>query len=173
MLLRVYEQLNPVWAKLTTSLESAGSWVGLLLLRLLLAWEFYEAGIIKLNSKNWFASVKENFPFPFNLVSTDISWFLATWFEILGGIGLAIGLFTRFWSFSLIILTIVAILGVHWPAEWSSFSELWKGYAITDNGYGNYKLPLLFICMLIPLLLSGAGKLSIDYWINRFFQKAS
>ena len=51
---------------------------------------------------------------------------------------------------------------MHWPDQWDSLAELWKGYAITDKGFGNYRVPLLFIAMLIPLMFAGAGKLSLD-----------
>jgi putative oxidoreductase len=113
--------------------------------------------------------VADKFPFPFSVLPPDVSWFLATWTEVLGGICIWLGLATRFWAAGLLILTIVAIAGVHWPAEWSSLSELWKGYAITDRGYGNFKLPLLFIAMLLPLLFTGAGRLSLDELIRRRF----
>lgn len=55
---------------------------------------------------------------------------------------------------------------MHWPESWSTLAELWKGYAITDKGYGNYKLPLLLLIMLLPLFFNGAGKLSVDHLIN-------
>jgi putative oxidoreductase len=80
---------------------------------------------------------------------------------------LLLGLATRFTALSLGILTVVAIAAVHWPAEWHTLAELWRGYAITDKGYGNFKLPLIFLVMLWPLLLNGAGKLSLDAWIAR------
>ena len=67
------------------------------------------------------------------------------------------------------ILSIVAISGVHWPDDWSSLAELWKGYAITNKGFGNYPIPLLFIAMLIPLVFTGAGKLSLDNLLARRF----
>ena len=143
-------------------LEPAGDWIALLPIRLLMGYEFARAGLMKLNGSNWFASVQDNFPFPFNVVPVEISWFLATWTEILGGVGLALGLFTRFWAAGLVVLTVVAIAGVHWPTEWSSLAELWKGYAITDKGFGNYRIPLLFIAMLVPLVFMGGGKLSAD-----------
>jgi len=60
------------------------------------------------------------------------------------------------------VLTIVAIAAVHWPTEWHGLAELWQGYAITDHGFGNFKLPLLFLVMLLPLILGGGGALSID-----------
>lgn len=148
-------------------LDSSSDWIALLPIRLLMAWEFGRAGLAKYNGSNWFANVQDNFPFPFNIVPVEISWFLAMWFEMLGAIGLVLGLFTRFWAFSLIILTIVAISGVHWPEQWSSLAELWKGYSVTDKGFGNFRIPLLFLAMLIPLVFRGGGKLSIDYLIDR------
>jgi len=150
-------------------LDPLGEWFGLLPIRLILAYEFGKAGLMKLNGSNWFANVQDNFPFPFDVVPVEISWFLATWAEILGAVGLALGLFTRFWAFSLVILTIVAIAGVHWPDEWSTFAELWKGYAVSDKGFGNFRIPLLFLVMLVPLVLLGPGKASIDHLIARKF----
>ena len=144
-------------------LDPAGDWFALLPIRLLMAWEYGRAGLFKLNGNNWFANVQDNFPFPFNIVPVEISWFIATWFEIIGALGLLLGLFTRFWAFSLIILTIVAISGVHWPEQWDSLAELWKGYSVTDKGFGNFRIPLLFIAMLVPLMFKGAGKLSLDH----------
>jgi len=153
--------------RITDILDPAGAWLALLPIRLLMAWEFGRAGMAKLNGSNWFGNVQDNFPFPFNVIPVEISWFLATWTEILGAAGLLLGLFTRFWAFSLIVLTIVAISGVHWPAEWSSLAELWQGYAIKDKGFGNYRVPLLFIAMLFPLMFAGAGKLSLDNMLGK------
>lgn len=141
-----------------------------LFLRLLLAWEFGESGFEKLHGTNWFADL--TFPFPFNLLPPDVSWDISTFFEIAGAFALAFGLATRFFSLSLIILTIVAIAAVHWPEHWSNLSDLLKGYRVVDenaDGFGNYKLPLIYIVMFLPLLFGGAGKLSLDQLIkNRF-----
>lgn len=153
----------------TSVLDDAGDWVALLPIRLLMAYEFGRAGMMKLNGNNWFANVQDNFPFPFNVVPVDISWFMATWMEILGAAGLVLGLFTRFWALGLIVVTIVAISGVHWPDEWSSLAELWKGYAVSDKGFGNFRIPLLFLAMLLPLVFQGAGKLSLDNILAKKF----
>ncbi|MDZ4098104.1 MAG: DoxX family protein [Methylophilaceae bacterium] len=137
-------------------------------LRLLLAWEFGEAGYEKLIGSNWFEHV--SFPFPFNLLPTSLSWHLATWFELIGAAALVFGLATRFFVISLMILTVVAIAAVHWPSDWNTIGQLLTGYRIIDengDGLGNYKLPVIFIVMLLPLLFSGAGKLSLDYLINK------
>ena len=145
-----------LYAGLTTRLNQAGSYVGVLGIRLLLAWEFWEAGVQKFTGENWFINVQEDFPFPFSVVPVDISWFLATWSELLGAVALVIGLGTRFFSVSLIILTIVAWASVHSG----------NGYNVCDNGY---QLPLMYLVMFVPLLLSGPGKLSLDHWLARRF----
>lgn len=134
-------------------------------LRVLLAYEFGEAGLEKLHGDNWFADL--SFPFPFNLLPADFNWTLSTALEIIAPIALLLGLFTRFFSAALMVLTVVAIAAVHWPAEWHSLTELWQGYAITNQGYGNYKLPLLYLFMLGSLLLSGSGRLAIDTWLKQ------
>ena len=165
------KKIYDLWSKrIVAVLEPAGDWVALLPIRILMAYEFGKAGLMKYNGDNWFANVQDNFPFPFNVIPVEISWFLATWFEILGSIGLVLGLFTRFWALCLVVLTIVAISGVHWPAEWSSLAELWKGYAVSNQGFGNYRIPLLFIAMLIPLIFKGAGKLSADHWLSKHYR---
>lgn len=148
-------------------LDPAGDWLALLPIRLLMAYEFGRAGRMKLNGNNWFANIQDDFPFPFNVIPVEISWFLATWTEILGAAGLVLGLFTRFWALGLIIVTLVAISGVHLPDEWNSLAELWKGYAVTDKGFGNFRIPLLFVAMLVPLVFKGAGKLSLDHMLAK------
>ncbi len=166
------EKLLHLNARVCAKLDEVGHWLAFLLIRLLLAWEFGSAGFKKYHGNNWFANIQDNFPFPFNVIPVEISWFIATWAEILGAFGLALGLFTRFWAFSLVILSIVAIAGVHWPDDWNGLAELWKGYAVSNKGFGNYRIPLLFIAMLIPLVLSGAGRLSVDHFLaKRLYDK--
>ena len=161
-------QILSIYDVVRAKLNAIGTWLPQLALRLLLAWEFGEAGFEKLHGSNWFADI--SFPFPFSLLPPEFSWGLATFFEIVGAFALALGLATRFFSISLIILTIVAIAAVHWPEHWGTLSELLKGYRIIDenqDGLGNYKLPVLFIIMFLPLLFNGAGKASVDYLISR------
>ena len=166
------DKLISLWKSVTDVLDPAGQWIGMLPIRLLMGYEYASAGFKKLNGSNWFSNVQENFPFPFNVLPVELSWFLATWAEIIGGLALFIGLFTRFWAFSLIVVTIVAIFGVHWPDDWSSLAELWQGYAISNKGFGNYRLPLLFLAMLIALVFIGPGRASIDYLLaTRVFNR--
>ena len=165
-------------------LTAVGGFVSLLLLRLLLGYEFFESGAEKYSGDNWFTSLE--FPFPFSILSADVNWFLATWFELIGAVLLIVGLATRYVSLSLIVLTIVAIYTAHMPetlqvvdgeSQWTitgigSIGEFFDGYRISEkcaDGYctGNYKLPVMYLIMFVPLLLSGAGRLSIDHWLKR------
>ncbi|MDT4883995.1 hypothetical protein FQZ97_1200970 [compost metagenome] len=92
---------------------------------------------------------------------------MSMWAELIAPVLLLLGLGTRFATLVLMVLTLVAIAAVHWPAHWSSLSELALGYAISDKGYGNYKLPLIYLVALLPLLLKGAGRLSLDALLRR------
>jgi len=141
-----------VWSAGNKYLELLGGFVPQLGLRFLLAYEFWASGVEKYTGTNWFADIQSSLPFPFNFVPAEISWQIATWFELIGPVALILGLATRFFSFSLIILTIVAWVAVH--------SE--SGYNVCENGY---KLPLMYLLMFIPLLLNGAGKASLDYFL--------
>ena len=137
-------------------LNISGEFVPQLGLRFLLAYEFWESGVEKFTGENWFEQVMDMFPFPFNLVPVELSWFLATWSELTGAICLVIGLGTRFWAFSLIILDLVAWYTVH----------AHHGYNVCDNGF---KLPLFYLIMFLPLFFTGPGKASIDFLIEKRF----
>ena len=152
--------------RLMSRVDGVGHWLAPLGLRLLLAWEFFEAGWEKLHGENWFADLGDKFPLPFSLLGPNINWTLATWMELAGSIALLVGLGTRYTAAALWVLTIVAIYAVHWPSDWSSLSELWQGYAISNEGYGNYKLPLMYLVMLLPLMLNGGGRFSLDHLIG-------
>lgn len=154
--------------ELTSRLRASGDYLWPLALRLILAWEFWESGLTKLNGENWFEEVpwaewQIGFPFPFDLISTDLNWLMATWGELIFAMLLLFGLFTRLAAISLVVVTMVATAAVHWPSEWSGLASLWNGYVITSQGEGNFKLPLLFVIMLFPLVFHGAGKLSLDH----------
>ncbi|HEY9197925.1 MAG TPA: DoxX family protein [Gammaproteobacteria bacterium] len=131
-----------------------GEFLPQLAIRVLLAYEFWESGVEKFRGENWFADIQDDFPFPLDLVPADISWFLATWSELLGAAALLIGLGTRLFSAALMILTLVAWISVH----------AGLGYNVCDNGF---KLPLMYLVLFLPLLLSGPGRLSIDHLIAR------
>jgi len=143
-----------MWAGLRGRLEGIGGFLPQLGLRFFLAYEFWLAGMEKFHGENWFGDIRHDFPFPFNLLAPEISWQMATWFELAGAVALVLGFATRFFSLSLIVLTIVAWVAVHAS----------NGYNVCDNGY---KLPLMYLLMFVPLFFNGAGKASLDYLMTR------
>jgi putative oxidoreductase len=159
--------LIATWESLAARLRGIGQLLPPLVLRLIMGWEFWQSGVEKYAGDNWFADIQSKFPFPFSAIPANISWAMATWFELAGAVLLVLGLFTRFAAYSLVVLTFVATAAVHWPDMISMWSDLAKGYAITDMGHGNFKLPLLFVVMLLPIIFQGPGKISLDYLLSR------
>lgn len=162
--------LIATWESLAARLRGIGQLLPPLVLRLIMGWEFWQSGVEKYSGDNWFADIQTKFPFPFSAIPANISWAMATWFELAGAVLLVLGLFTRFAAYSLVVLTFVATAAVHWPDMISMWSDLAKGYAITDMGHGNFKLPLLFVVMLLPIIFQGPGKISLDYLLSRTFK---
>ena len=128
--------------------------LGLLVLRLFAAYEFWESGMQKWNGENWFAEINDQFPFPFYLLPDSVNWNLAMWAELVFPVLLILGLATRLSALGLIIVTAVAWAAVHAGA----------GYNVCDNGY---KMAFIYLLLLLPLLLQGAGKYSLDYLLFR------
>lgn len=138
----------------TGTLNRLGTFLPQLGLRLLLAWEFWVSGIAKLHGADWFGPLQPRFPFPFSLLPVDTTWFLVTWTELLGAAALLIGFATRLTALTFIVLDAVA-----WHALYAG-----NGYNVCSGGY---KLSLLYMVMLLPLLLGGPGTASVDRWITR------
>jgi hypothetical protein len=56
------------------------------------------------------------------MVPVELSWFLASWTEFLGGICLLLGLATRLWAIPLAITMWVAAVSVHWDNGWPAIA---------------------------------------------------
>lgn len=164
--------------RLTDRLRAAGDWIAPLGLRLLLAYEFYSAGTRKAGvdgTPDWFANTA--FPPPFEWLPAGVNYTMLYVTEIVAALALLFGLFTRFFAFALIVVTTVAIVSVHWPDSWSGLGQLWEGYSVSrvveDGEFrGNFRIPLLFLAMLLPLVFMGSGKLSLDHAIVKLTGRA-
>lgn len=125
--------------------------LGLLFIRLLLAYNFYTTAKVKWEDiqsvADWFESL--NIP-----VAKFNAYFVAS-IEMLSVFLFAMGIGTRIISLLLIPTILVAIYTVHWE----------NGYAV---GYNGYEIPLYYLTMLIVLLGFGSGKFSLNYLIKRF-----
>jgi putative oxidoreductase len=125
-----------------------------LLFRLILAYGFYKPAMAKLADVraigDWFAGM--GIPAPY------FQAYLATTTECLGVLLLTMGLGVRIISIPLIITMLVAIKTVHWG----------NGFEAGENGF---EIPLYYILMLISLICTGAGKISLDYLLRTKFSK--
>ena len=134
--------MKPVFEKLQS--------LSLLFLRLVLAYGFYGPAKMKWSDidsvAEWFGSM--GYPLP------ALQAYLAASTEALGVLLLTLGLATRLISIPLIIVMIVAIVTVHLP----------HGFSSGDNGF---EIPLYYMLMLFVLVAHGAGKFSVDNFINR------
>ncbi|HXB40902.1 MAG TPA: DoxX family protein [Bacteroidia bacterium] len=121
-----------------------------LIFRLLLAYGFAEPAWNKLQDVHaigdWFASME--LPAPY------LQAWMATITECSGVILLTLGLGTRIIAIPLIITMLVAIKTVHWA----------NGFPAADNGY---EIPFYYALMLLSLIFTGSGKISLDYVFSK------
>jgi putative oxidoreductase len=93
------------------------------------------------------------------MLSPELNWQLAMWTELLASLLLVIGLGTRLSACALLCVDLVAWYSVH----------AGHGYNVVDNGY---QLPLMYAVMLVAVVLSGPGRLSVDSVLVRRFRPA-
>jgi putative oxidoreductase len=148
----------PWLGPLLDRLDSIGAWLPQIALRLLLAYEFGTSGLAKWHGANWFHGIRDQLPAPFNLIPAELSWNLAMLVELAGSAALVLGAGTRLTSLILSALTVVGALAM----------QAGNGYNVCDNGW---KLPLIYLVLFLPLIFSGPGKLSIDFWWRKHFKE--
>jgi putative oxidoreductase len=123
--------------------------IHLLVIRLILAYGFYNPAIMKWQNigsiTEWFADM--GIPLP------GLNAYMAASTEMAGVILLTLGLASRIISIPLIFVMIVAIVTVH----------LGNGFEAGNNGF---EIPVYYILLLLVILIYGAGKLSVDYLIR-------
>jgi putative oxidoreductase len=142
--------------------------LGLLGLRLMLAYTFFGPAMMKWSDMSsvvsWFDSM--GVPFP------TLNAYMAASTEVTGVVLLTLGLFTRAISIPLIVIMFVAIATVHGE---NGFAFVKEGTEVVDayvNGelvkgtmiqlQNGYELVSYYILMLLVILGQGAGKFSLD-----------
>lgn len=82
--------------------------------------------------------------------------YIGAWTEFLAGLGLVVGLLTRWAAIGILAVMCYAIFGVHWA----------KGFAAPEG----YEMALMYAVMSLGIMAVGPGSLSLD---RLFFQKAA
>lgn len=98
-------------------------------------------------------------PFP------HINAAIAPYIELFGGIAILLGVYVAIAAIPLIVTMLVAMFAIHINYGFSSVNTI----GLTPEGplFGppGYEINLLYIAGLISLMLTGAGKFSIDNWM--------
>ena len=95
------------------------------------------------------ARIATNFGTNYGLPMPDLFAYTAMGLELVGGVCLIIGLFTRFFAAALAVEMGIAFLFAHLP----------KGYSV---GAGGYEYVLLIGVVLLAIAMRGGGQYSVD-----------
>src|SRR5262249_6603662 len=82
--------------------------------------------------------------------------YLVCFFEFLGGIGLVLGLFTRFGALAIAIVMVGTIAKVHWQ------NGFFLNWSLTPGKGHGYEANLAFLAMAAACLIAGGGMFSLD-----------
>jgi putative oxidoreductase len=82
--------------------------------------------------------------------------YLVCFFELLGGIGLILGLLTRLAALAVIVVMVGAIAKVHWQ------HGFFLNWSLTPGKGHGYEANLAFLAMAVACLIAGGGVLSLD-----------
>lgn len=124
----------------------------ILLIRLLLAYGFFQPALLKWQDISsvaiWFGEL--GIPF------AKLQAYLAAGTEAAGVVLLSLGLGSRLISFPLLITMLVAIKTVHWV----------NGFESGNNGF---EIPFHYSVFLLTIIAYGPGKYSLDALIEKKF----
>jgi putative oxidoreductase len=140
-----------------------GQWVPLPL-RLIIGFGFTAHGWAKLSrGPSGFAKLLAQIGAPL----PEVTAWLSTFLEILGGLAIFVGAFVEVVSVPLIVMMLVAMFTVHLKYGFSSVNTT----GLTEEGprFGppGYEVNLLYIAGLVSLILGGAGALSVERLLAR------
>jgi putative oxidoreductase len=142
---------------------SWGQWVPLPL-RLIIGFGFMAHGWAKLSrGPSGFAKLLAQIGAPL----PEVTAWVSTFTEILGGLAIFVGAFVEVVSVPLIAMMLVAMFTVHLKYGFSSVNTIGLTEAGPKFGPPGYEVNLLYIAGLVALILGGAGALSVDHLLSR------
>ena len=97
-----------------------------------------------------FSKIAPNFPDPFGFLGSTVSLALVVGSEVFGAILLALGLFTRWASFSLLFTMLTAAFIVHWP-----------------DPFKDKELAILYALIFFFFTIRGGEQYSLDHFLKK------
>ncbi len=153
--------MNSSLTSIASSARERADGLGLLALRLFVAQEFVQAGLMKVSAgwtaPEWFAGL--NFPPMLAWLGPDLNWVAAGLGEVILGAAIGLGLLSRLAALGLMFITWVAVYTVHFDLGWAGWNQI-----ETEGGLG-FKVPLMLGLMCLAILTQGAGRFSVDAWL--------
>nr|WP_199044990.1 DoxX family protein [Dyella sp. ASV24] len=125
-------------------------WIGPLVVRVVFGYFWLETGIAKVHNLDGFTQRFVGWGIPFPAFSAGLS----AWTELVGGLLIMLGLFTRLVCIPMLINMAVAVTLVV-SANLMSFDD----YVEADE--------IVYSLIFFWLLISGPGKASLDTWVAR------
>lgn len=119
-------------------------------------WTDSNQNLSLLEVASWFPEDIAKFGFPFSISPLLFAW-LAGASEAIGGLFLALGLGTRFWSAMIGITMLVAIFYQKWPD-------------VMEQGVWPILPALGFLWVCVYCLVLGSGKFGFDYLISKKYK---
>lgn len=129
--------------------------IALTILRLVVGLIMVVHGWQKFENIEGFQNVLVNLGIPFPALNA----YLAIAGELLGGLGLMVGLLTPIASFGIVATMSVAVFHVHWA----------NGLLAKNNGF---EFPLVLLCAGLFFMFNGAGCISIDGLLEKKCNKS-
>ena len=132
-------------------------------LRLVIGYGFLAHGWAKLSrGPAGFAKLLEQIGAPL----PEVTAWVSTLIEILGGLAILAGAFVAAVSVPLIVMMLVAMFTVHLRYGFSAINTIGLTADGPQFGPPGYEINLLYIAGLLALILGGAGLWSIDGWLT-------
>ena len=133
-------------------------------LRLVIGYGFISHGWAKLSrGPAGFAKLLDQIGAPL----PELTAWVSTLIEILGGLAILAGGFVTVLSVPLIVMMLVAMFTVHLRYGFSAINTIGLTADGPQFGPPGYEVNLLYIAGLLALILGSAGALSIDDWLAR------
>lgn len=137
-----------------------GKFIPQLLLRLVVAWQAWDAGLL-MHSASEKVFAAQSLP-PFSWMQTawvpDFNFTVVMWWQLVGALFVLIGFRTRIVVLGLIVLTISTLMATV-QFDGGTLADFWRS---TDIGEMQEKIALLYLFVLVALFFLGSGSLSVD-----------
>ena len=137
-----------------------------LIFRLILAYGFYGPAMEKAtnfdSTVQWFTNGLK-LPFP------ELNAYMSVATECAGVVLMLLGLGTRFMAIPMMVVMVVAVATVHWASGFPACTTVKNAEGAIETVKHGFEIPFYYFFMLFSLVVTGAGRISLDYLFKKKF----